>query len=380
MAANLLEEMETNSDTTTHSSATTIHTVAAADVISYNVVIHAWARCGSEDSGERAEKILRRMERRAQQQEDVVLQDVQRERKDGYDTGNDGIEASTTTMTVAKVPILPTNAKIIVHPNTRTYSSVIDAWSRSNHPTAAKRAQQILNEMEQRYAQTGDVTVRPNTIAYSTVINAHARSRDMERKARSALGVLKKMESLYRSGENVEARPTIVSYNSVLNACASTYGLGGDGGIDEDHGMGRNSKNDPIIADGERQQNYHQLLVLDIVKRLYHQILSPKSEIRPDHFTYGTVLKACANLTLPRDGDDETLAFIRQVFSRCCEDGQVSFGVCFQLRQAVPTYLYRELIPPEAIDATKGHFIMSHLPPAWTRNVKEKKRFVGKKH
>jgi len=364
MATKLLEEMEEN----THSENRTDHSdMIGVDVISYNAVIHAWARCGSDDSGERAEKILRRMQRNARE-----AQEEPRQRDECEDDG-------AADVTIAR------NADgdaSIVHPNTRTYSSVIDAWSRSDHPNAARRAHQILNEMENQYAQTGDINVRPNTVAYSTVINAHARSRDMERKARSALGVLKKMEKLYRSGENIEAKPTIVSYNSVLNTCASTYGLGSSGGVDTssrtESGPSYQSST-PMIAGDECQPNYHQLLVLDIVKRLYHQIISPQSKVHADHFTYGTVLKACANLTSPRDGDDETLAFIRRVFSRCCDDGQVSFGVCFQLRQAVPTSLYRELIPPEAMDARNGHFVMSCLPPEWSRNVKEKKRFAGKR-
>ena len=72
--------------------------------------------------------------------------------------------------------------------------------------------------------------------------------------------------------------------------------------------------------------------------------------------------------------DAETIPFIRRVFEKCCEDGHVSFGVCFQLRQAAPVDLYRELIPEDAMDRSNGHFIIQHMPPEWSRNLKERKR------
>ena len=92
-----------------------------ADAISYNACIHAWARCGSKESGDMAETILKRMKEQAT-----------RAKSSDYDED-----------------YFHTNIRqSYVEPNIRTYSSVIDAWSRSNCPTAASRAQAILDEME----------------------------------------------------------------------------------------------------------------------------------------------------------------------------------------------------------------------------------------
>jgi hypothetical protein len=55
-----------------------------------------------------------------------------------------------------------------------------------------------------------------------------------------------------------------------------------------------------------------------------------------------SVLKACANVFCGEDDNDE---FVQSVFEECCKDGQVSFGVCYQLRQAASSELYRKLIP-----------------------------------
>ena len=41
-------------------------------------------------------------------------------------------------------------------PNTRTHTSVIDAWAKSGEKGAAKRAEQILNKMISSYEASGD--------------------------------------------------------------------------------------------------------------------------------------------------------------------------------------------------------------------------------
>jgi hypothetical protein len=304
-----------------------------ADAISYNACIHAWARCGSKESGRKAEAILRRMKEQA---------------------------ARAKSSDVDYININQSYAE----PNIRTYSSVIDAWSRSKNPTAPRRAQAILDEMEKIYEETGDRTIQPNTVTYSTVINAHAKSKDMDTKAAAALKVLKRMQHVYSSGENDLAKPTIVTYNSVLNACATTYGV-----ISSER-----NHHESVSEIEESDKSESQSLALNIVKDLYKDLTCPESYIKPDHFTYGTVLKACANLMSP--GDDDAIRFIREVFDQCCKGGQVSFGVCFQLRQAAPLDLYRELIPTDAIDESNGHFIIDSMPYRWRKNVKEKRPYT----
>lgn len=294
-----------------------VSTPCEPDVITYNTCIHAWAKCKMKESGERAESLLRRMENR------------------------DSIASK---------------------PNIRSYSSCIDAWCSSNSPSAARRAHALLDELESIYEKTGDINMQPNAFTYSSVINAHARSKQSEKKAVSALQVLKRMKEMYESGKNPQAKPTIVSYNSVLNACATTFGR--SNGTKEEE---RTSDTSSSVLLTNRQSQH---LALGIVRVIYRELTSDESEIKPDHFTYGTVLKACANLMAPLD--DEALLFIQHVFEKCCDDGQVSFGVLFQLRQAAPIQLYRDLIPHEAIDATNDHFILEKIPSSWSRNVKER--------
>ena len=184
-----------------------------ADVISHNAVLLAWARSGLPNAGERAEALLREM-------------------------------------------------KIV---NARSYTTVIDAWSRS-HPyndESGERAYALLHEMEELYETTGDASIRPNCISYSTVINAYALSKDPN-KALKAWNILQRMRKLNDSGENVSAKPSLITYNSVLNACATSS---------------------PSV----------HLQVKQMVHSLYQEIMS-NPFLHADHFTYGTGMYFCEYL------------------------------------------------------------------------------------
>ena len=56
-------------------------------------------------------------------------------------------------------------------PNTRTYTSVIDSWAKSGEKGAARRAEQILNNMISRYEAAGDPDVKPNVHTTNAVCN-----------------------------------------------------------------------------------------------------------------------------------------------------------------------------------------------------------------
>jgi pentatricopeptide repeat protein len=237
----------------------------APDTISYNTVLHAVARSGWDDSGERAEGLLRSMK-----DQGVVV-------------------------------------------NARSYTTCMDAWSQSGCPD---RAELLLQEMEELYELTQNKELKPNCISYSTVIHAYASStKDHPDKANTA----------YKIFQNMRAKgvqPNTVTYNNLLNCFAT-------------------SKPQPEL--------------IGLVAKLYQQVLT---EDMPDHYTFGTVLKACCNLLW------EDAGFAPAVFREACERGHVSSGVLWQLRQAVPVDTYREIVGNDQVAWTE-------LPPKWTRNVRD---------
>jgi hypothetical protein len=273
-----------------------------ADVISYNAVLHAWARSGLPNAGERAELLLRRM--------------------------------------------------TMVEPNGRTYTTVMDAWSRSYEacPDSAQRAHALLTEMERLAVQNGDDRMKPNYISYSTVVNAYALSKTEPLKAHKAFSILQRMLRMSKTDSNV--RPNRVTYNSVLNACATSCPI--------------------AVKDYLHEHNWDQKVptLPDMVRTIYAQLLETES-LRPDHFTFGTVLKAVANLFW---GEPDQVEFGAKVFQEACRRGQVSFGVLSQLRQAMPAEVFRELLPQKAICDERPEALLNHIPKSWTANVREESR------
>jgi pentatricopeptide repeat protein len=236
------------------------------DTISYNTVLHAVARSGWSDTGERAEGLLRSMSEQG------------------------------------------------VAVNARSYTTCMDAWSQSGCPD---RAHALLVEMEELYEQTRDPQLLPNCISYSTVIHAYANSKERD-KAMHAHAIF---QGMLAKG----IKPNSVTYNNVLNCFATS------------------------------KHHQPELQLIDMVEKLYYQVVA---EDLPDHYTFGTVLKACCNLFW------EDVEFAPAVFREACERGHVSSGVLWQLRQAVPVDTYRELVGNDQIAWTE-------LPRKWTRNVRD---------
>ena len=279
----------------------------------YFTACHAWARSGEPDAGRYAERLLDEMTE-------------------------------------------------YVKPNSRTYSVVIDAWGRSSGcEDSAQRAHGLLNEMED-LVDDGDSSMRPNYITYSAVINAYARSQSESFKAHKAYALLQRMEQQSSKNNDPTIRPNCVTYNTVLNAIATSNPNAVYNNEDS-------SENDQ--EETTQQVKLSELPTLpDLVRTLYSQLL--ESELEPDHYTFGTVLKAVANLFWSEPDQGE---FSKQVFQKACDLGYVSFGVLFQLKQAAPADVYRSLLPEKAYNPVNGHVIMKHIPKKWTRNVREYKKY-----
>jgi len=250
------------------------------DVVSHNIVLHALAKSGWVDAGARAQVLLDQMK-----------------------SVDDG-----------------------VRPNGRTYSTCMDAWSRSGRPDMARA---LLKESLELYDETGDLDLKPNSVSYATVIHAYALSCDKD-KAAIAFRLFQDMRE-----RGIQRNRVVL--NNLLNCFAT-------------------SKPEPTTV--------------ELVEKLYRSILEHPPG--PDHYTFGTVLKASANL-LWKDRD-----FAPAVFKEACKRGQVSDGVLWKLRQAVPAKTYRELVGGGGSSSNGGadddRVRVSDLPREWTRNVREQQR------
>ena len=131
------------------------------DLISYNMLIDAWAKSNENGRGERAEGILKALESK-------------------YESG-----------------------ELEYRPDARTYSSAICAVVRSNEKGSIRRAEQLLTQAE----ENGTV---PDAYLYSALLDAYAASGSAER-----------AEEMLKELERSEVANS-VTYNTVLKAWKSS--------------------------------------------------------------------------------------------------------------------------------------------------------------
>ena len=220
--------------------------------------------------------------------------------------------------------------KIKKKPNIISFNSVLKSYSTTKNHT--KDAEELLERMEELHAE-GTMGIVPDSISYTTVITTYARSNEPG-KARSAERILHRMIDAYKSG-NRAARPVLYSFNACLNACAHTF---------------------------NRQDKVDAFLV--VVATLVHL----QEYTKPDHTTYGTLLKAWSIL-IPKD-DERRSRIVKSVFRQCCLEGQVGTMVLNQLRFAASPELYETLTGK----TMKEELNLKSIPTRWSRNVKERQR------
>ena len=141
---------------------------------------------------------------------------------------------------------------------------------------------------------------------------------------------------LYKSGQ-IEVRPSEITYTAVLNSCAF-----------------------PVARDSRSRRK-----ALDTAMFTLAEVQSSEY-CSPNEATYGTFIRACANLL--HDDDKLRRDIIEKAFKQCCKDGQVGDLVLSFLRRAAPADLYEELLA----DISSGTLITAEdLPREWRCNVSD---------
>ena len=201
-------------------------------------------------------------------------------------------------------------------PNTRTYTSVIDAWAKSGEKGAARRAEQILNTMQGLFKATGDSGVKPNVLTANAVCNV----------------------SLFCTVRTpLQLQP--LSPSRTKQACAFTK-------IEQDKPE-----------------------ALEIAFRVFNWITT-QPHMQADAYTYTILLSVCSNL-LPREDRVTRFNHARSFFESCCKSGHVNDYVLRKLRQTVTDEDYHVLVEYRG-DA-------SAMPASWTRNTRDKDKHRGRK-
>jgi len=322
-AMNLLSQME---DLYRHG-----HLELIPDSFSYSTVINAMAI--RPDTGKLADSLLGRMNQ-LHQSHDGNIPDtvVYNSVMNVYSTqgDNESVLRNIAILNYMEDSYIAGNSN--VKPSIISFNTVLKTFAYARDDFT-REAEELLARMEER-----KFDILPDVISYTSVVSSYARS-DVPGKAKAAQQILNRMVDAHKAG-NKGAKPTIFTFNAVLNACAFTFD--------------QKEKVDAFIV---------------AVSTL---VIIPKFA-KPDHTTYGTLLKAWCNL-IPKDDDRRTRA-VNSVFRQCCRDGQVGSMVLQQLKYAASPELYRTLIGKDITVEVN----ISNFPPQWSRNVKERNGKGSKK-
>jgi pentatricopeptide repeat protein len=218
-------------------------------------------------------------------------------------------------------------------PNTFVMNTVLHAWSKSAHPMPGKRAGEILSYMDAKFRE-GNTALDPNTRSYGLVLASWSKSLCPE-KAVKAREVLDRMREASKRSDVVAMN--VHCYNAVINAAAFTEG------------------------DLSVRINAFNIASATLEELLEYESFDAISS------SFGTYIKACGKLSLPRAMVEPAIA---KAFKRCQELGLVNDFVLTQVRYSTCTSQYQALLG-EFVKTKKigERLTMSEIPESWKSNV-----------
>ena len=170
------------------------HNECKLDTMAYNVALNAIAKSGVKNSADRAEGENSSLHTSfCKQTSYVIVNKAMLQRMiDRFQAG-----------------------AVDIAPNTRSFSTVINAWSKSGDRNAGNHAEKLLETMVKLH-ESGLHDVAPNAVTYSSCINAWSRSRH-KNAGRRASAMLKRMDELDDKGY-INIKPNIYSFTSAIEA------------------------------------------------------------------------------------------------------------------------------------------------------------------
>ena len=327
------------------------------NVLSFGIVIDAWAKSGERNAPQRAERLLEFM-----------------------------IDQSKN------------DSNHVFKPNAVVFSSCITAWSRSKHPKAAERASMLLEKMENLSTSSSEIDddLLPNAYVYSSVLEAWSNCPNKQQigpKVDEILNGLKckanvvilntAIKAIGRSNYTNKAEkatqildklmtehgvlPNIRTYNALLTCFAATQ-------------RSPQSPNDDI-----------RIRTWNAAFKLFDNIRSDKNmdgsignrrSVKPDAYTYPAMLKVCQNLlpSLEKNKEEsDTFECIKKVVERCCQDGMVDALFLNNLKSYVNNDNQLRALFGKGLQENNSHLQLRTLPNEWKKNAPNQRKSSPKK-
>ena len=216
-----------------------------------------------------------------------------------------------------------------VRPNFRTYTTLIAAWSRTRSDEAPGRVEDLLQEM------SSFPTTQPNTRTYTSAIQCWAKSRDPS-KARRALKILREMKDEYEKTGNEDIRPGILTYNAAIHACSRVQG-------------------------SLEQQTEAIKIAFAVLKAAEAE---DDRSCQPNQMTFSTLLRAVGFLLPPGKERNKVACAL---FQKAKKGGLVDFSVLMNLRKSVDAEVMTTVL--DGVGDKYGNFDYNDVPAEWCKNV-----------
>jgi len=214
---------------------------------------------------------------------------------------------------------------VLPHPNADTYLMVLRLFA-TDPAASPQRAQEIVESMQQRYEEAGQLDLQPNVVHWNQVLSCWANSKGEDKAFHAAnlLQRLKRKDSADRS-----------SYSHVLRACARSE---------------KTSKSRKLGA--------------EVAIKVYKEARS-RTDLEPTSYLYSFYLQALANLTDQERRDAEALSAFRD----CCKTGYMNAYVLDNFRQTASSKLYQKTFGDRVLNTQKASVLLKRMAKSDTRNA-----------
>jgi hypothetical protein len=294
----------------------------------YSTLMKCWIQSGRPDLAEQAEKTLLMMERQWREGDNSVPPSNRI-----FNMVINAYAKSNHRFAARKAYDLLNHMKAsnFCQPDIITITSVMECLSKSADPGAPARAESLLQEAFETYRKNSDPELMPNLRTFTMAIFTLAKNHGCIVKARA---LLTQLVELYESTNDPQLLPNEYPYNYVLNCAANTL--------------------------------ENKLEAFQIATRTYQE-MRQSDIVRPDSFTYAFWLKCCNNLLPPGDVRTKCVSY---AFEECKKDGLVTKEVLTRIFQGNPPELVDQLldIANNSQRLPYRSIQLKDLPPGWSRN------------
>lgn len=275
-------------------------------IATFNNVISAWANAGTIDSPVRAEDVLAYL--------DVWNTRVSKERKLSatIDTYNMIIASyarsrrkDSARRAEALLYRLVNLGAIDDHRGDaveKAFGMVVSCWSKSSDPNAPDRAEQLLSVLQRNHNE-GLWEAKPNVIILSQVIDLWSKS-----KKPCAARKAKAIFDQFLNTTDVDSRPNTITFNSMLNALANSntvdvvkdsekilgqmYALRKKPGWDVEPNSRSIVSHMTCLAKLSKTNTSYAMKAEELISSMLREVTSGNVRMMPDSFSFATAINA----------------------------------------------------------------------------------------